>query len=136
VWRSELVTKTPAIQRQWRLLEKLHGRRTGLTARTLLEELGTSRATFYRDLRLLQDAGFKFATEEVNGEVRYRLLGEAMPPVQPSSRQVLALRLARRMLAPLEGTRVLRELDVSSPRKSRPPFTFRNNFPLLDPTPL
>lgn len=105
------------LQRQWRLLEALHGKRRGLSVRALLTELGTSRATLYRDLRTLQEAGFPIETETQNGEVRYRLLGEPMPPVQPTTRQALALRLARRMLAPLEGTTVLRELDALLPRR-------------------
>lgn len=112
--------KSLALQRQWSLLEKLHRRRMGLTTRALLEELRTSRATLYRDLRILQDAGFQIASELHNGEVRHRLLGEAMPPVQPTPRQVLALRLARRMLAPLEGTKVIRELDALFPKKVKP----------------
>lgn len=109
-----------SLQRQWRLLEALHGKRLGLTARRLLDALGTSKATLYRDLRLLQEAGFPIAKEEQNGEVRYRLLGEPMPAVQPTYRQVLALRLARRMLAPLQGTKILRELDALLPRKPKP----------------
>lgn len=108
------------LQRQWRLLEALHGKRRGLPVRTLLDEIGTSRATLYRDLRTLQEAGFPIEAEVQNGEARYRLLGEAMPPVQPTMRQALALRLARRMLTPLEGSKILRELDALLPRKPRP----------------
>lgn len=104
------------LHRQWRLLEVLHGKRRGLPVRTLLSELGTSRATLYRDLRTLVDAGFPIETETQNGEVRYRLLGEPMPAVQPTARQALALRLARSMLAPLQGTKILRELDALLPR--------------------
>lgn len=109
----------PSLQRQWRLLETLHGKRYGLAVRKLLDELGTSKATLYRDLRLLQEAGFPITREEQNGEVRYSLLGEPMPAVQLTIRQVLALRLARRMLAPLQGTKILRELDALLPRKVR-----------------
>ena len=69
------------LHRQWRLLEVLHGKRRGLPVRALLSELGTSRATLYRDLRTLVDAGFPIETENQNGEVRYRLLGEPMPAV-------------------------------------------------------
>lgn len=108
------------LQRQWRVLEALHGKRRGLSVRALLDQVETSRATLYRDLRTLQEAGFPIETEVQNGEVRYRLLGEPMPPVQPTLRQVLALRLARSMLAPLEGTKILRELDALLPRKPRP----------------
>lgn len=107
------------LQRQWRLLEALHGRKRGLPVRTLLTDLETSRATLYRDLRTLVAAGFPIMTESTNGEVRYRLLGEPMPPVQPTARQALALRLARTTLAPLQGSKILRELDALLPRKRR-----------------
>jgi predicted DNA-binding transcriptional regulator YafY len=106
-----------ALQRQWRLLEKLHGKRLGLSVRTLLDELGISRATFYRDLRILEEAGFPIEKDEQNGEARYRLLGEAMPPVQPTAHQVYALRLARRLLAPLDGTKIVSALNALLPRK-------------------
>lgn len=109
----------PSLQRQWRLLEVLHGKRLGLSVRRLLDDVHTSRATLYRDLRLLQEAGFPIQKEDQNGEVRYKLLGEPMPAVQPTVRQVLALRLARRMLAPLQGTKILRELDALLPRRAR-----------------
>ena len=107
-----------SLQRQWKLLEALHGRRRGLAVRALLERLGTSKATLYRDLRLLQEAGFPIAKEEGVGEIRYLLLGEPMPAVQPTVWQVLALRLARSMLAPLQGSKILRELDALLPRKA------------------
>jgi predicted DNA-binding transcriptional regulator YafY len=107
------------LQRQWRLLEMLHGKRRGLSVRTLLDELGISRSTFYRYIDILLEAGFPIEKEDQNGEARYRLLGEPMPPVQPTARQVYALRLARHLLVPLEGTKILRELDVLLPRKAR-----------------
>jgi predicted DNA-binding transcriptional regulator YafY len=107
------------LQRQWRLLEMLHGKRRGLSVRTLLDELGISRSTFYRYIDTLVEAGFPIENEEQNGEARYRLLGEAMPPVQPTARQLHALRLARHLLAPLEGTKILRELNALLPRKAR-----------------
>lgn len=106
-----------ALQRQWRLLELLHGRRRGLPIRRLLEELKVSRATLYRDLAVFQGAGVPVVKDDQNGEARYRLLGEAMPPLQPTERQVYALRLARHSLAPLEGMKILRELDALLPRK-------------------
>jgi predicted DNA-binding transcriptional regulator YafY len=105
------------LQRQWRLLEMLHGKRRGLAIRTLLDELRISRATFYRYIDTLIEAGFPIEKEEQNGEARYLLLGQAMPPVQPTARQVSALRLARHLLAPLEGTKILHELDAFLRRK-------------------
>lgn len=98
--------------RQWRLVEALHGRRRGLTARGLIEAVGTSRSTLYRDLAALRDAGVPIASEKVNGEVRHRLLGDPLPPLRLSAMQHVALRLARESLRPLEGTTLVDELDA------------------------
>ena len=99
------------LQRQWRLVEKLHGKHYGVSVRDLLEQLAIGRQTFYRYVRILQNAGFPLVSEMRNGEARYRLLGEPLPPVQPTVRQMHALRLALPLLAPLTGSKIFRELE-------------------------
>ena len=113
--------KQLSLQRQWRLLEALHGKRFGLSIRKLMEELGISRQTLYRYFRTLRTAGFPIDTTTQNGEVRYVLLGKPMPSVQPTAMQVHGLRLARRLLAPLEGTRLVSQLDALIPRTEPAP---------------
>ncbi|MCC6528486.1 MAG: transcriptional regulator [Polyangiaceae bacterium] len=93
-------------------MDVLHSRRLGASIAVLREELQTSRATLYRDLALLQEAGVRIQADRVNGEARYRLLQDAMPALAPTVRQFVALRLARTMLEPLAGTALCDELDA------------------------
>lgn len=130
-------------QRRWRLLLKLQGARFGLSPSRLLElledeglnpKLVPSRATLYRDLDILEGSGFLVKEEGERGsEKRYHLqAGVKVSPMPPTREQTLAMRLARRLLAPLEGTRILYELDALLPRSSpaaeeaeaRPTFAF------------
>lgn len=107
--------------RQWQILQLLHGRRRGLTPKRLLEETGSSRATLYRDLDMLEEAGVPLLRETVNGEARVSLLGDKLPELTATPLQWDALRLARSYLTPLEGTSLLVELDAlldrNRPRK-------------------
>jgi predicted DNA-binding transcriptional regulator YafY len=107
--------------RQWQILQLLHGRRRGLTPKRLLEETGSSRATLYRDLDMLEQAGVPLLRETVNGEARVCLLGDKLPELTATPLQWDALRLARSYLTPLEGTSLLAELDAlldrNRPRK-------------------
>lgn len=107
--------------RQWQILQLLHGRRRGLSPKRLLEETGSSRATLYRDLEMLEQAGVPLLRETINGEARVSLLGDKLPPLSATALQWDALRLARSYLGPLEGTSLLAELDAllarNRPRK-------------------
>ncbi|MCB9712924.1 MAG: transcriptional regulator [Myxococcales bacterium] len=98
--------------RQWQIVQLLHGRRRGLTPKRLLEETGSSRATLYRDLEMLEQAGVPMLRETVNGEARISLLGDKLPELSPTPLQWDALRLARSYLEPLRGTSLLSELDA------------------------
>jgi predicted DNA-binding transcriptional regulator YafY len=98
--------------RQWQILQLLHGRRRGLTPKRLIEETGSSRATLYRDLDMLEQAGVPLLRETVNGEARVSLLGDKLPELTATPLQWDALRLARSFLVPLEGTSLLAELDA------------------------
>ncbi|MCX4245366.1 helix-turn-helix transcriptional regulator [Paraliomyxa miuraensis] len=107
--------------RQWQILQLLHGRRRGLSPKRLLEETGSSRATLYRDLDMLEQAGVPLLRETINGEARINLLGDKLPELTATPLQWDALRLARSYLGPLEGTSLLDELDAllerNRPRK-------------------
>ncbi len=124
-----MINRPLSNQRRWRLLHKLQNKKFGVSPRSLLEqlkaegedeELAPSRATLYRDLKILERAGF-LVNEPRDGEGYYRIRsGTMVPSVPPTSGQTLAMRLARRLLAPLEGTRILHELDALLPRGSGP----------------
>ncbi len=100
------------VERLWRMVEVLHSKRLGLTARQLVEALGASRATVYRALTLLTECGVPIIAETINGEVRHRLDRSPLPALRPSTTQLAALLLAREFLAPLEGTTLVKELDA------------------------
>jgi proteasome accessory factor B len=108
--------------RQWELITQLGRRQRGMTIRQLIEATGVSRATLYRDLDLLCNAGAPIASERVNGEVRWKLTGASYPPLVPTALQAAALHLARTMMAPFAGTRLVAELDALlarvAPRKT------------------
>jgi predicted DNA-binding transcriptional regulator YafY len=102
-----------ALRRQWALIETLATKRRGLRVVELQDALSTSRATVYRDLSLLREAGVPVDTSNVNGEARVSLLAErSLPPLSPTPTQVAALRLARRALDGVAGTRAASELDA------------------------
>jgi predicted DNA-binding transcriptional regulator YafY len=73
--------------------------------------VGASRATVFRDLALLGEVHVPIVTSHVNGEVRYRVLGDELPGLRPTARQLAALALLRGLADPLRGTAIVRELD-------------------------
>lgn len=107
-----------ALLRQWQLVALVHATKVGRTISQLIERLSASRATVYRDIELLEQAGVRFAVDTVNGEKRYRLLEEPLPSlVSPVRRH--ALTLACEALSAFKGTSLLRELERI--RDERPP---------------
>ena len=97
--------------RLWGLVMLLARRRRGLTITQLVELTETSRATIYRYLAVLREAGVPLESHTVSGEVRHSLWGTELPPLGPTPLQIAALRLARRALGGLEGTAATREID-------------------------
>lgn len=97
--------------RQWRILEALQARRRGLTSAQLESTLGVSRATLYRDLKILVESPLPVVRRTINGETRYSLDPGAWPKLPPTPRAVLALAVARELLRPLEGTSLVAEID-------------------------
>lgn len=98
--------------RQWALIQELSRHKRGLTAQQMVEQVSLSKATVHRYLKQLEEVGIPIAKEPINGEVRYSLSSQALPPLGPSALQLAALRLARRGLAGLAGTQAVAELDA------------------------
>lgn len=124
--------------RVWRLVEVLQSRRTGMTATALARESGVSRSTVYRYLELLERAGAPIASQGVNGETRYSLSRDPLPALGPSSAGRLSLGLARELLAPLEGTEAVGDLDrllarFRGPQTTQPKIAARASKALHDP---
>lgn len=115
--------------RQWQLVQVLNASRIGLRVDQLRERTASSRATVYRDLTLLQEAGVPIERQTVNGEVRYRMLRPSeLPGIGLTALQISALRLARTELEPLSGTGLVSELDAllarCRPPEKQPSFHF------------
>jgi proteasome accessory factor B len=109
------------VARLWQLVTVLHGARFGSTVSQLRQRLEVSRATLYRDLATLEEAGVKVETRTVNGEKRYWLWGYEIPAVAPSPLQLAALCLARESLGTFEGTDAVRQLDALLARWAKLP---------------
>jgi predicted DNA-binding transcriptional regulator YafY len=97
--------------RQWRLLRAIEGSRLGRTAAQLSNEvadLGSPR-TVYRDLEVLQGAGFPLYQDDG----RWRLLepseGGPVVPIQPT--EMVALVLSEQVMAPLRGSELAEPLS-------------------------
>jgi len=97
--------------RLWNLVQALTGTQRGRTVTQLASAVGASRATIFRDISLLEEAQVPIAIDRINGEARYRIIGEAIPALQPSGKQLAALSLLRTLAEPLRGTAIVRELD-------------------------
>lgn len=108
----QVKSKPRQVVRLWRFIEVLNAHRYGASLTQLMEELGASRATIYRDLAVLEEAGVRIERLTPNGETKLRLLRPAqLPGLGLNALQVTALRLVRAELAALEGTGLLQELD-------------------------
>ncbi len=104
--------KKQGLARLWQLVTVLDRSRTGLTVAQLTERLGMSRATVYRYLDDLKEAGVALDVALQTGEQRYRLRGDGAPAIIPTPRQLAALHFARAALGSWEGTDVVEQLDV------------------------
>ena len=100
-----------ALARQWKLIRLTALARRGVTIQQMMEQTGATRATAYRDIAQLRDGGVPFDQRTTNGEVRYSLMVDALPPLGPTVLQLAALQLARRALTGLEGAGPVAELD-------------------------
>jgi predicted DNA-binding transcriptional regulator YafY len=93
--------------RQWKLLHILaaRGRRT---VEELMQEVHCSRRTIWRDLAVLQAAGFPLTTEQEGRENRYRLIEgpQGTPPLPFTLTELMSLYIGRHLLVPLRGTPV------------------------------
>jgi predicted DNA-binding transcriptional regulator YafY len=95
------------LARQWKLLHIL-AVRSGRTVQDLMQEMKCSRRTAWRDLAVLQAAGFPITSEQGGRESRYRLIEgpRSTPPVPFMLTELMSLHLGRHLLVPLRGTPV------------------------------
>jgi proteasome accessory factor B len=93
--------------RQWKLLHILAAR-GGRTVPELMREVKCSRRTVWRDLAVLQQAGFPLTTEQDGKESRYQLIEgpRGTPPIPFTLPELMSLHMGRHLLVPLRGTPV------------------------------
>jgi predicted DNA-binding transcriptional regulator YafY len=94
------------LSRHWRIIQLLTKRRAGIRAAELESEFEASGRTLYRDLQVLQAAGFPLYTEQEGRESRWKLLDTFSNniPIFFSPDELMALEVARGLLQPLTGT--------------------------------
>ena len=101
------------IVRQWRLLERLEAARRGLTVAEMMAAGRVSQRTVYRDLVDLQRAGFPLHSKMEGEDLRWQFIDgyrfKTPRPMRPT--ELLALHLARDMLAAFRGTVFHRDLE-------------------------
>ena len=93
------------LSRQWRLLYILAAR-GGKTVADLSREIGCSARTVWRDLALLQEAGFPLTADRDGRESRYLFVegAQGLPPIPFTLPELASLHLARHLLLPLRAT--------------------------------
>jgi predicted DNA-binding transcriptional regulator YafY len=92
--------------RQWGILNLIESYRYGITIENLAQETGCTTRTVRRDLEALEIAGFPLYTDEVDGEVRWKLLDafRNAPHTPFTLTEVLSLYFSRNLLRVLKGT--------------------------------
>ncbi len=96
------------------LIRLLEARR-GATAAELAEECGVTRRTIYRDLQVIEEAGYPLVKEEAgDGHILYSFLAgfSKIPPIAFSLPELMTLFLCRGQLAFLQGTPFQDDLDA------------------------
>ncbi len=88
------------------------GHQRGLTVPKLVELIGASRASIYRDLDVFTAANLPVDRETVAGEVRVKLRSSPIPAYAPTPKQLWALMFAQQFLEPLEGTNLHTALEA------------------------
>jgi len=92
--------------RQWGVLNLIEAHHYGITIEALATEVGCHVRTVRRDLEALESAGFPLYTEEVDGEVRWKLLDafRNAPHAPFTITEILSLYFSRDLLKVLKGT--------------------------------
>jgi predicted DNA-binding transcriptional regulator YafY len=94
------------LTRQWGVLSLVDVHHYGITIDELAQETGSHTRTVRRDLAALERTGFPLYTEEVDGQVRWKLLTafKNAPHAPFTITELLSLYLSRDLLKVLKGT--------------------------------
>lgn len=94
------------LSRQWGVLSLVDVHHYGITIESLAQETGCHARTVRRDLAALERAGFPLYSEELDGEVRWKLLTtfKNAPHAPFTITELLSLYFSRDLLKVLKGT--------------------------------
>ena len=104
--------ETQELAKLWHCVTLLDTAGSGLTAARLMQQMSVSRATLYRYLRSLEEAGVAIEKTSVGGKLHYRLAQTQPPAVVPSPRQVAALHTATAALRAHADTELVRQIEI------------------------
>ena len=92
--------------RQWGILNLIESHHYGIALENLAREMGCTTRTIRRDLDALESTGFPLYTEEIDGEIRWRLLNafKNAPHTPFTITEILSLYFSRDLLKVLKGT--------------------------------
>ena len=92
--------------RQWGILSLIEVHHFGITIENLASEVGCTTRTVRRDIEALEIAGFPLYTEDVDGEVCWRLMNEFKnaPKTPFAITELISLYFSRDLLKVLKGT--------------------------------
>ena len=90
--------------RQWGILNLIESYHYGITIENLATEVGCTTRTIRRDLDALESTGFPLYTEEIDGEVRWKLLNafKNAPHTPFTITEILSLYFSRDLLKVLK----------------------------------
>lgn len=91
------------LRRQWQLVQFI-SEHNGVTLRHIQKEFRGSRATTYRDLAELIEAGIPVEKHERNGEIRYHVQGVHLPQLRRDAKSAALAAIADQMLLPFAGS--------------------------------
>lgn len=90
--------------------------RYGVTVEELAEETGVDRRTVYRDLNVINEAGYPLVSERLNGRKVYRFLTrfKDVPPISFTLQELMTLSFLRSQLDFLKGTPFQEDMESVS----------------------
>jgi predicted DNA-binding transcriptional regulator YafY len=114
-----------------RELESLRGKTLRELTSALPKDYARHERTVRRDLEALEAAGFPLITETINGQTRWRFIDGYRNTLALgfSPSEIIALRLTRQLLAPLEGTDIQESLQSALAKAEAGIPTLENHTP-------
>lgn len=100
------MARNDQLGRQWKIIQTMLASRTGVAVSDLAQDMGCHSRTVYRDLEMLQAAGFPFYNEQIGKTSRWSLMDSAKRqiPIPLDLTELMALYFSRDMMKMLKDT--------------------------------